>query len=185
MHKKGNILTHPTEATRGSLHKFAPLQKRPTRAGMWVALVALTVLIATAAFANQLFAQSDRGTIPQLSLTSDAPGELTISWSMPSETPSDYRISWAPSRRGLPQLERRQHHHQGKFVPHRLVHIPDLHRPHRGRDLQGQDEGPLQRGPVCEQPLERPVGQHHRDSVDHARADTCARTYEHPHSRTN
>ena len=102
MHKKGNIVTDPTEDTRGSLHKFAPLQKRPTRAGMWVALVALTVLIATAAFANQLFAQSDRGTIPQLGLTSDAPGELTVSWSMPSEIPSDYRISWAPSSESYP-----------------------------------------------------------------------------------
>ena len=102
MHKKGNILTDPTAATRGSLRKFALLDKGPIRNGMWVALVALAVLIATAAFANQLFAQSDRGTIPQLSLTSDAPGELTVSWSTPSETPSDYRISWAPSSESYP-----------------------------------------------------------------------------------
>ena len=100
MDHQTNIVTDPTAATRGSLRKFALLDKGPIRNGMWVALVALAVLIATAAFANQLFAQSDRGTIPQLSLTSDAPGELTISWSTPSETPSDYRISWAPSGEG-------------------------------------------------------------------------------------
>ena len=102
MDHQTNIVTDPTAATRGSLRKFALLQKGPIRNGMWVALVALAVLIATAAFANQLFAQSDRGTIPQLSLTSDAPGELTVSWSTPSETPSDYRISWAPSSESYP-----------------------------------------------------------------------------------
>ena len=102
MDHQTNIVTDPTAATRGSLRKFALLDKGPIRNGMWVALVALAVLIATAAFANQLFAQSDRGTIPQLSLTSDAPGELTVSWSTPSETPSDYRISWAPSSESYP-----------------------------------------------------------------------------------
>ena len=64
---------------------------------MLVALVALAVLIATATFSSQLFAQSPPGTISGLTLTSNNPGELVVSWDIPSETPSDYRISWAPS----------------------------------------------------------------------------------------
>ena len=102
MDHQNNILAHPTDSNRSSLRKFAPLDKGPIRNGILVALVALTVLIATAAFSSQLFAQSDPGTISQLTLTSDAPGDLTISWSMPSETPSDYRISWAPSSESYP-----------------------------------------------------------------------------------
>ena len=64
---------------------------------MLVALVALAVLIATATFSSQLFAQSPPGTISGLTLTSNNPGELVVSWDIPSETPSDYRISWAPT----------------------------------------------------------------------------------------
>ena len=40
-------------------------------------------------------AQSDRGAVPNLRLSSAAPGELTISWDAPDPAPSDYRVIWA------------------------------------------------------------------------------------------
>ena len=35
--------------------------------------------------------------VTNLRLSSEAPGELTITWDAPSSTPNDYRISWAPA----------------------------------------------------------------------------------------
>ena len=40
------------------------------------------------------------GTITGLTLTSDAPGALTVSWETASPTPTDYRIDWATSDEG-------------------------------------------------------------------------------------
>ena len=60
-------------------------------------LAAIGLLLATALMAGGLSAQeAERGSIPGLTLTSDNPGELVISWSDPDPAPSDYRIGWAP-----------------------------------------------------------------------------------------
>ena len=41
--------------------------------------------------------QDNRGAITGLTLASDNPGELLISWDKPDPEPSDYRISWTPA----------------------------------------------------------------------------------------
>ena len=42
-------------------------------------------------------AQDDRGAIGNLSVSSPGPGQLAVAWSAPSETPTDYRVRWAPA----------------------------------------------------------------------------------------
>ena len=42
-------------------------------------------------------AQSSRGAITGLTLSSDTPGTLTLSWDAASPTPTDYRVDWAKS----------------------------------------------------------------------------------------
>ena len=63
-------------------------------------LAALTLLLAALPIA-QLAAQEERGSIPNLNLSSDNPGEIVISWDTPDPEPSDYRVSWAPQGEGM------------------------------------------------------------------------------------
>ena len=73
-----------------------PAEFRPWRWGV------LTALLITAATLGGVFfgvaqAQDANGAITGLALTSDTPGELVVSWDMPSPAPSDYRVDWAES----------------------------------------------------------------------------------------
>ncbi|MDE0602806.1 MAG: hypothetical protein OXI18_00250, partial [bacterium] len=64
-----------------------PLSRRTIPFG----LAAIGLLLATALMAGGLSAQEgERGSVPGLTLTSDTPGELVISWSDPDPAPSDY-----------------------------------------------------------------------------------------------
>ena len=78
-----------------------PSNKRNSAANPGRARIALAALVALAVMAALLFgglvalAQSDRGAVPNLRLSSAAPGELTISWDAPDPAPSDYRVNWA------------------------------------------------------------------------------------------
>ena len=71
------------------------------------ARIALAALAALAVMAALLFgglvalAQGDRGAVPNLRLSSAAPGELTISWDAPDPAPSDYRVNWAEQSLGF------------------------------------------------------------------------------------
>ena len=63
-------------------------------------LMAIILLAATATsglYMGTVQAQSSRGAITGLTLTSDAPGTLTVSWEAASPTPTDYRVDWAKS----------------------------------------------------------------------------------------
>ena len=65
----------------------------------WVFLAAIllaAVTISTFYFSSAQ-AQTPDGAITGLTLTSDAPGTLTVSWDTASPTPTDYRIDWAKS----------------------------------------------------------------------------------------
>ena len=68
----------------------------------WVFLAA--VLLAAVTFSTFYFssaqAQANKGAITGLTLTSDAPGTLTVSWDTASPTPTDYRVDWAKSTEG-------------------------------------------------------------------------------------
>ena len=68
----------------------------------WVFLAAIllaAVTISTFYFSSAQ-AQGDDGAITGLTLTSDAPGTLTVSWDTASPTPTDYRVDWAKSTEG-------------------------------------------------------------------------------------
>ena len=65
-------------------------------------LMALAVLFMTAATLGGVFfgvaqAQDADGAVNGLTLSSDSPSELTVSWDTPSPGPTDYRIDWAKS----------------------------------------------------------------------------------------
>ena len=59
----------------------------------------------------RLMAQEERGSISGLTLASENPGELVVSWETPDPEPTDYRISWA--RKDL------------KYLSYRLSNEPD------------------------------------------------------------
>ena len=80
----------------------------PTRTGLnlksfqswhWIFLAA--ILLAAIAISTFYFssaqAQTADGTITGLTLTSDSPGTLTVSWDAANPTPTDYRVDWAKS----------------------------------------------------------------------------------------
>ena len=58
-------------------------------------LVALAVLLSVTAAVPTAVAQNAPGAVTNLNLSSESPGELTISWTAPEPPPSDYRLSWA------------------------------------------------------------------------------------------
>ncbi len=62
-----------------------------------LALVAVTALMAAwlVGMAAPATGATPRGSIENLRLSSENPGELTITWDLPEPVPSDYRISWA------------------------------------------------------------------------------------------
>ncbi len=67
---------------------------RPVRV---LALAAITALMAAmlVVLAAPATGSTPTGSIENLRLSSENPGELTIAWDLPEPAPSDYRISWA------------------------------------------------------------------------------------------
>ena len=79
-----------------------PSQPAPqTRAFQSWQLVFITVMLLAAAVTSGLYIATvqaeSHGAITGLTLTSDAPGTLTVSWDAASPTPTDYRVDWAKS----------------------------------------------------------------------------------------
>ena len=61
-------------------------------------LAVLTAVIATLAFSNfTAQAQEPAGSINNQLVSSPDPGQLVVTWSAPNETPTDYRVRWAPA----------------------------------------------------------------------------------------
>ena len=60
-----------------------------------LAVLLLAVVTLGGVFAVAQAQQAD-GTMDGVTLTSDAPGALTVSWETPSPAPTDYRLRWAP-----------------------------------------------------------------------------------------
>ena len=79
-----------------------PSQPAPqTRAFQWQ-LVFIAVMLLAAAVTSGLYIATtvqaeSHGAITGLTLTSDAPGTLAVSWESASPTPTDYRVDWAKS----------------------------------------------------------------------------------------
>ena len=72
-----------------------------TRAFQSWQLVFMAVMLLAAAVTSGLYIATvqaeSHGAITGLTLTSDAPGTLAVSWDAASPTPTDYRIDWAES----------------------------------------------------------------------------------------
>ena len=84
------------------LYKSVIIGPRRTRlvAHLTLAGLLLAAAIVAALTYHPVFAQSQSGTIDNLRLSSDSPGELRATWDTPSPAPSDYRISWTPASQG-------------------------------------------------------------------------------------
>ena len=79
-----------------------PSQPAPqTRAFQSWQLVFIAIMLLAAAVTSGLYITTvqaeSHGAITGLTLTSDAPGTLTVSWDAASPTPTDYRVDWAKS----------------------------------------------------------------------------------------
>ena len=80
-----------------------PSQPAPqTRAFQsWQLVFIAVMLLATVAVTSGLYIATvqaeSQGAITGLTLTSDAPGTLTVSWEAASPAPTDYRVDWAKS----------------------------------------------------------------------------------------
>ncbi len=68
--------------------------------------LALAVLLVAGATFGGVFAvanaQDAEGAISGLTLTSDSPGTLAVSWDAPDTSPSDYRVNWARADESYP-----------------------------------------------------------------------------------
>ena len=64
---------------------------------VFLSVMLLAAIIVGALYVEVAQAQGVDGAITGLTLTSDAPGTLTVSWNAASPTPTDYRIDWAKS----------------------------------------------------------------------------------------
>ncbi len=65
----------------------------------WVLLAAILLAVVTIGtfYFSVVQAQEANGAITGLTLTSDTPGTLTVSWDTASPAPTDYRVDWAKS----------------------------------------------------------------------------------------
>ena len=101
MNRQRNTLDRPTDETRRSPNKMAPM-----------AMAALALMVLLAAYGLAVYglavpalAQNEDGAITTLTLTSDTPGEIEISWEAPEPAPSDYRIRWTPDGEAYPSYK--------------------------------------------------------------------------------
>ena len=85
----------------GLFHRIFAAGSRPGGLRLELRLTLAALLLAAATFGGVFFgvaqAQDANGAITGLTLTSDSPGTLVVSWDMPSPAPSDYRVDWAKS----------------------------------------------------------------------------------------
>ena len=91
--------TTRTVQASGQLHRTSGVGVRAGR--FWSRpVLTLAVLLLAVATLGGVFAvaqaQQADGTMDGVTLASDAPGALTVSWETPSPAPTDYRLRWAP-----------------------------------------------------------------------------------------
>ena len=68
---------------------------RSSKPALWLLAVALTILATSAMTAPApVHAQAEPDAIPSITLDSNQPGQLVITWQPPQQAPTDYRIRW-------------------------------------------------------------------------------------------
>ena len=123
-------------------------------------LMAIILLAATATsglYMGTVQAQSSRGAITGLTLTSDAPGTLTVSWEAASPTPTDYRVDWAKSDEDYQSWKV----DEGHLYPGRNRHGRNHHGPRPRHRVQDPHACPLLQRRTRRQILGRPMGRRH------------------------
>ena len=83
-------------STSSLIGRRAPEAWRSWRS-IFLSVMLLAAIIVGALYVEVAQAQGVDGAITGLTLTSDAPGTLTVSWDTASPTPTDYRVDWAKS----------------------------------------------------------------------------------------
>ena len=83
-------------STSALIGRRAPEAFRSWRS-VFLSVMLLAAIICGALYVEVAQAQVVDGAITGLTLSSDAPGTLTVSWDTASPTPTDYRIDWAKS----------------------------------------------------------------------------------------
>ena len=86
------------------------------RAFIALAVISLIAVLLLAGGDNAQ-AQNDEGVVSNLHLSSDSPGELTISWDRPSPAPDDYRIVWAREDLDFPSWRAANEANRGNEYP--------------------------------------------------------------------
>ena len=86
-------------STSAAIRRPAPEAFRSWRL-VFLSVMLLAAVICGALYVEVAQAQGVDGAITGLTLSSDAPGTLTVSWDTASPTPTDYRIDWAKSDEG-------------------------------------------------------------------------------------
>ena len=66
-----------------------------------LAVTALTIVF----LQPNLWAQETTDAVTGLTLTSDAAGEMAVSWDTPGQTPTDYRVNWGKSSEDFPSYK--------------------------------------------------------------------------------
>ena len=87
-------------------------------------LVAVIALIGSG-LAGNAHAQAGSDVIPSITLDSNQPGQLVITWATPEQTPTDYRIRWANTNLGFPSYSATNEAERGNEYP--LVDVNTLH----------------------------------------------------------
>ena len=75
-----------------------------TGLGLFVGLI-IFATVSVISFRLPAIAQEDTRAVGTVSIESTQPGELAVSWDAPTETPRDYRISWARADQDYPSRE--------------------------------------------------------------------------------
>ena len=95
------VMRHSSTKAFGLFHRIFASGSRPGGSRLDLRLTLAALLLAAATLGGVFFgvaqAQDADGAITGLTLSSDSPGTLTVSWDTASPTPTDYRVDWANS----------------------------------------------------------------------------------------
>ena len=127
----------------------------------WVLLAAILLAVVTIGtfYFSSAQAQEANGAITGLTLTSDTPGTLTVSWDTASPAPTDYRVDWAKSTEGYKSWKVDEGHvypaETAKTVTITdLAHDTEYKIRMRARYYKGEHEDEPWGGPWAEESLE-------------------------------
>ena len=127
----------------------------------WILLAAILLAVVTIGtfYFSSAQAQEANGAITGLTLTSDTPGTLTVSWDTASPAPTDYRVDWAKSTEGYKSWKVDEGHvypaETAKTVTITdLAHDTEYKIRMRARYYKGEHENKSWGGPWAEESLQ-------------------------------